>query len=352
MKRIALVVALAGLAVALLLATRPRAEAPAPGPLSLLVVGDTGQPISGPLAALRPQYQVARSLAAEDRRAAVHGLVFLGDNFYPDGLEDDELKDRLRTNVVSPYCRFLAFTSRGRGSLEESCGVDPEDRHPVPLYAVLGNHDYGERESPQLQKEVVPAYLEGWRMPDQVDVHELPGGVSLIPYQSMPLVRGENARGLTRALRRSKGPFRILAAHHPIADPGNGHDEKYGRRVRQAIAAAGVPVHLFLAGHEHNLQVIAGEGTDDAALHVVSGAGSDTRKVRDTPRERLFGAESLGFARVDRLEEGGAPLLQVTVYEVSGTPGAGYEAAARFRVGLEGVRLPEAGRSDRRSAGG
>ena len=336
MKRIALILVLGAIVAASLLAYRPRAAAPAPGPLSLLVLGDTGQPIGGPLAALRPQYQVARAVVAEDESAEAHGLVLLGDNFYPDGIEDDELKDRMRANVVAPYCRFLTFTSRGRGSLEESCGVSEARRHPVPLYVVLGNHDYGERESPKLQKEVVPTYIKSWRMPDQVDVHELPGGVSLIPFQSMPLVRGENEGQLVRALRRSKGPFRILAAHHPIADPGNGHEPKYSRRVRSAIAQAGVPVHLFLGGHEHNLQLIAGDGKDDAALHVISGAGSDTRVVKPSSRERLFGAGSLGFARVDRVEAAGEPILRVTMFTVPATPGRGRQASAHFEVSLDG----------------
>ncbi len=336
MKRIIFFLVLGAIVVASLLAYRPRVAAPAPGPLSLLVLGDTGQPVGGPLAVLRPQYQVARALVAEDESAEVHGLVLLGDNFYPDGVEEDELKDRMRANVVAPYCRFLTFTSRGRGSLEENCDVAVARRHPIPLYAVLGNHDYGERESPMLQKEVVPTYIESWRMPDQVDLHELPGGVSLIPFQSMPLVRGENEGGLVRALRRSKGPFRILAAHHPIADPGNGHDPKYARRVRSAINQTGVPVHLFLGGHEHNLQVLAGDGKDDAALHVISGAGSDTRVVNPSSRERLFGAESLGFARVDRVEAAGEPILRVTMFTVSSTPGLGRKASAHFEVSLDG----------------
>ncbi len=319
---------------------------PEPGPragvLSLLAVGDTGQPIGGPLAALRPQYRVAAGLEAEDARAAVDGIVLLGDNFYPDGLEDDELKDRLRANVVRPYCRFLAFTSRGRGSLEEDCAIPEASRHPVPIYAVLGNHDYGERESPKLQKEVVPDYIESWRMPDRVEVHELPGGVSLIPYQSMPIVEGRNAGAIAEALRRAKGPFRILAAHHPIADPGQGHVRGYERRVREAIARAGVRVHLHLGGHEHNLQALAGEGSNDAALHVVAGSGSDTRKVSRTDRERLFGEQAYGFARIDRIGGDAGPRLEVTLFGVGPAPGVAPEARARFQVDPEGGvrRLP------------
>ncbi|MDP6540710.1 MAG: metallophosphoesterase [Planctomycetota bacterium] len=337
MKRNALLLVALGLAVMALAAVALRS--PPPGKrvaaLSLLALGDTGQPIGGPLAALRPQHRVARALVAEDERAPIDGLVLLGDNFYPDGLEEDELKDRLRVNIVAPYCRFLRFTARGRGSLEGECGVRQAARHPVPLFAVLGNHDYGERESPMLQKELVPEYIDSWRMPDRAEVFELPGGVSLIPFQSVPTMVGK-AKGtaaLEKALQRSKGPWRILAAHHPIADPGNGHADAYARRVRAAIARAGVPVHLFLAGHEHNLQAIEGEGgRDDAALHVVAGSGSDTRKVRGTPRKRLFGVEALGFARIDAE----ATRLRVSLFRVPATPGTRAVVEARFEIDAEG----------------
>lgn len=335
MKRNALLLVAAASAVLFLAALALRVPAPAPrvAALSLLAVGDTGQPIGGLLAALRPQYQVARALVAEDQRAIIDGLILLGDNFYPDGLEGDDLKDRLRQNIVAPYCRFLRFTSRGRGSLEGQCGVPEAVRHPVPLIAVLGNHDYGERESPKLQKEVVPEYIASWRMPDRAEVIELAGGVSLIPFQSVPIVRGKGTGELVRALQRSKGPWRILAAHHPIADPGNGHAAGYARKVRAAIARAGVPVHLFLAGHEHNLQAIAGEGgRDDAALHVVAGSGSTTRPVSSTERKRLFAVEALGFARVD-VEQA---RLVVTLFRVPRIPGASAEPAARFEIDSDG----------------
>ncbi len=337
MKRTASLLALAGLLTFALVALRTAPPGPRTAQLSLLAVGDTGQPIGGPLAALRPQYQVARALAAEDVRAEVDGVVLLGDNFYPDGLEEDELKDRLRVNIVSPYCRFLEFTSRGRGSLADQCGVDPDQRHPVPLYAVLGNHDYGERESPMLQKEVVETYLKGWTMPDRVGVYDLPGGVSLILLQSMPILLDDGGeRELTRALARSKGPWRIVAAHHPIADPGHGYDEDYAGRVRAAIAKAAVPVHLFLAGHEHNLQALQGEGGADVALHVVAGSGSDTRVVKPTGRDRLFAEETLGFVRVDRVGDGAEARLDVGLFAVPQTPGRGASRRATFAIRPDG----------------
>ena len=333
MKRaVPLLLLAATLAAAALLAV----GSPEPGPrvaeLSLVALGDTGRPNAGPFHELRGQYKVARAIEAEDARAAIDGIVLLGDNFYPDGLEEKRLKDRLRENVVGPYCRFLGFTSRGRGAFEDDCALGGPRRPPIPFYVVLGNHDYKTQGSERLQKEVVPTYLSSWRMPDSIGLEELPGGVSLIPYHSMPMVEGRKAAGLIKALRRSKGPWRILAAHHPIADPGKGYSKGYARRVREAIAASGVPVHLFLAGHEHNLQLIAGEGPDDAALHVIVGGGSDTRSVRPTDRRRLYAEKALGFARIDAHGRGEAARLEVTLFRVSARPGVAATVAARYEV--------------------
>src|SRR3990172_6165237 len=104
-------------------------------------------------------------MAAEDRSAPVDGLLLLGDNFYPDGLSERELEDRLRENVVGPYCRFVALTPRGEASLRATCPEPAALRHPVPIYAVLGNEDYDLRESPALQRERIPEYVPNWRMP-------------------------------------------------------------------------------------------------------------------------------------------------------------------------------------------
>ena len=206
MKRVVLLLLAGAFAAAALFAMGSAERGPRVAELSLVALGDTGRPNAGPLYLLRGQYKVARAIEAEDARAAIDGVVLLGDNFYPDGLAEDVLKDRLRENVVGPYCRFLDFTSRGRGAFADDCAQEGPLLAPIPFYVVLGNHDYKTQGSERLQKEVVPAYLSSWRMPDAIGLEELPGGVSLISYQSMPMVEGRKAAGLIKALRRSKGP--------------------------------------------------------------------------------------------------------------------------------------------------
>jgi hypothetical protein len=284
--------------------------APPSGAASFLALGDTGQP--PPLVPwLSGQSRVGRALEAEHRAQPVSALVFLGDLFYPDGIAEGELRERLRGNLVAPYCIFLRLTRLGRETLGDWCDEHRRERRPVPIVAVLGNHDVKEPESKELQRRLIPAYVANWRIPRVAEAYELPGGTSVVAFESQPVVDGARLRQLREALQRSRGPWRIVVAHHPIVDPGKGHEPDYAARVAAAIAEAGVPVHLFLAGHEHNLQALAGPG---AALHVVSGAGSETRPVQPTAARRLFGAEQLGFARVDAIGAGGSARLRVTLF--------------------------------------
>jgi hypothetical protein len=311
------------------------ADGPREGAVSLLAVGDTGKPPAA-LDALDPGRAVGGAMAAEDARSAVDAVVLLGDNFYPEGLDRDEVKDRLRENVVGPYCRFIELTTRGAGSLHEAC-PESEALHPIPLLAVLGNHDYGDPESPELQRRLVPEYVASWHVPEgDFEVREL-GGVSLILLDSNRLARGRRGadRAAARAIARSRGPWRVVAAHHPMRAAGNSHDPRFERRMAALLERASVPIHLYLAGHEHNLQAFAGEGSGPA-LHLVAGGGSDVRELADGAPSRRFASASLGFARID-VRRDPNPALVATLLEVPAPPlPARARAAARFEVALDG----------------
>ena len=300
-------------------------------PLSLLAFGDTGKPTSWPTTWL-PQYRVGEAMAREDRRAPVQALLLLGDNFYPDGLSRRTLRGRLRENLAGPYCHFLLLTKRGRRAVRDVCDRPPEETHPVPIIAVTGNHDHGRRQGVRLQRERLPVFVGNWLMPQAARSYELGAGVSVIGFQSQLVNEGAPADALAEAVRASEGPWRIVIAHHPIADPGAGWNTAYAERVLDAFEAAGRPVHLFVAGHQHSLQALRGPG---AALHVVSGGGGATVR-RLSPAgagvERLYADAAYGFARIDVRPEA----LEVTFFALRGPFDRDAEPRARFRVTPDG----------------
>jgi len=299
----------AALAALLLLCTAGR-TAPAqaePPQLSLLAVGDTGAPPED-ADGYGTQLAVGEAMASADRADPVDALVLLGDNFYPDGLRRADLAARLRANIVRPYCRFLWLAGPRAPEVADACDLPPEERHPVPLFAALGNHDYLSPESPALEREAPHLFLANWHLPlGAAAVYELPGGVSLVVFESDPIFEGADGSPLAEALRASRGPWRILAAHHPIADRDRGEEAERHARYRavvlDAVAEAGVMVHLVLAGHEHNLQVLA---MDPPAppLHVIAGGGSGARSLKGPDPRRRAGFKMPGFARVDLVAGG------------------------------------------------
>ncbi len=313
---------------------------------SLLAVGDTGAPPRDDEDYPR-LLRVAGAIAAEDRHRAAQALLLLGDNFYERGLRADELEERVRANLVAPFCRFVALEGARWHEVADACPEPPERRNPVPIFAVLGNHDHLSPGSPALQREAVPRFVSNWRMAaDPVEQVELARGVSLIAFDSEWLVEGGDAAPLRDALRSAAGPWRIVAAHRPIFElrPTDGGDDArrerdYIRRVRDAIASAGVPVQLFLAGHEHSLQVLRDQAPAPA-LHVIAGSGSDTKSLKVAHAKRLFGLAAPGFARIDLVGEGRAARLVASLYRIPPPPldrAPGWRwLAARFAVDLAG----------------
>ncbi len=308
-----------GLAVCFLAscAPAPRVE-PRAGEtrLSLLALGDWGRtPQEG--ATPPKQFRVGQELAEEDRRAPADALVFLGDNFYPSGLLERELEMRLRLNLAAPYCRFVRLTPLGERALGAACSEPESLRRPLPLWVVLGNHDHNSPESPDLERSRIPGYVSNWRMFGfPVETLELPQGVSLIFYDSTRLRLRERANELpllTRALRESVGPWRILVAHHPLDGKGA------SQPLEAAVAAADVRAQLLLVGHVHDLRASA-PPAPLPPLQVVSGGGGGSEpRATQLPNQR-FKLMSPGFARIELLRDAAGEYLRVRLFAVDDSP--------------------------------
>jgi hypothetical protein len=320
-------------------AVAPGLDAPAPPAASrfaILAVGDTGHraKVSYWVTPLRA---VGDALAASHRRAPVRALLLLGDHFYPDGLEQRELQARIAMNLVAPFCAFLDLTAPLSSDVAASCPLAPGERRPVPVLAVLGNHDWRAPESPGLQEEAVPRYLANFRLRrGGAWVEETGAGVSLVLFDSTRGRTPEGAEALRAAIASSRGPWRVVVAHHPI------EATKKGDLLRDAVARAGVPVQLWIAGHEHNLS-ISEPGAPGPRLQVIAGSGSHATGAKYEIPGRRFFLRSLGYARVDLVDED--PLapgeeLVVSLVAVRRAPIARFErnrVVARFAVGPGGT---------------
>jgi hypothetical protein len=282
--------------------------------LSLLAVGDTGD---------RPEWtswldqhrEVGRVMADEQRRRPAAALLLLGDNFYSEGLLADEADQRIRDNVVTPFCSFTAPDAARWSEVEQACPVPAQDRRPIPIIAVLGNHDHNTADSPQLQRTLVREFVSNWDMPPEIAaVRELGHGVSLIVVDSEALDRGDDPAPLGSALLAAKGPWRIVVAHHPVglADVG------FRKAIGAAIAATRVEVQLLLAGHEHNLQIAIAE-PPYPSLTAIAGSGSRVRDGRYEVLGSRFLLAQPGFARIDLDGDGPAQRLMVSMIETPGS---------------------------------
>jgi predicted phosphodiesterase len=310
-----------------------------PGRLSLLALGDTGQsPFRFSL--LNGQLWVARGLEYEDRRAPVDLMLLLGDNFYREGLLASELEERVRVNLVRPYCRFADLSGLLSARVASACTLPEEARHRVPILAVLGNHDYNAEESPRLQREAVPLYLRNWRTTQGlVETVELGAGVSLILLDSEQILEGADPAPLTRALDEAPGPWRILVTHRPIVvNP----ETPYARRVRKALHAASRRPQLILSGHEHNLQ--AWQTERPAVLHVIAGSGAQAKRIHG--EGQLFAREALGFVRLDLVgDEARDERFIVSMFTTGrlAVLGGAPQLVARWSVDRSGRVRPDAG---------
>ncbi len=268
----------------------------------------------------------------------------LGDNFYyyglvgqvegcPDGPAAPAAIATQALSVLEPF-EFL----RDRG---------------ITLTAIPGNHDHrcadlGLTNQIDIDRWLPPAHQWGERwqllagLPREL---VLAGGtVQVITLDSERMItdgefRRQSAALLEQLLRQGLGRYRwrMIAAHHPLRTNGvhdgaswkalllkvssfvlfpshllaalgvppfaelneESYSIRYGqyrRAVEGAIRRSGAPVSLFLAGHDHQLQLLAPRAAGEPFV-LISGGGAKCDLVR-AAGDTIFAAPKNGFAAV------------------------------------------------------
>ena len=251
--------------------------------LRIAVTGDTGDGSAA----------VAKGIARVHAAAPLDAILLTGDNFYPCGVTS-ERDARWRIN--------LPLTGIG-----------------VPVFPVLGNHDFCGKADPDAQVRAT-GLIPNWRFPARQYVVRSPHA-DFAFVDTTPFVRGRGnavAPAFREAFQKSSKPWRIVVGHHPVISSGyHGYFPRNEvAKMRTLIPALRESaVDFFIAGHDHHVEVIRGK-----MLHLISGAGSKPIppiKLRTTTifpdQIRL---ERVGFAVVEIAQRA----IRVRIYDANGRP--------------------------------
>jgi hypothetical protein len=333
----------------------PEELAPAAIETTLFLIGDAGEPdprqVGSPLDSL-----VVQAAAAPERTI----IVFLGDNVYPEGIPAEgaaewaDARRRLEAQV-------LAIPPGVRGIF------------------VPGNHDWSNATafglySIRLEEQMIASLARGR------DVRLLPGngcpGPATLDVGRLRLValdtqwwlhsyivRDDKSAcptgtvgSVTAALReqvRPQGTGRVVfvAGHHPLMTGGihggycgaTGPFRRFGgnaqdilsspnRAMRDSLRSAffGHPPLAYVAGHDHNLQVLRGGRNVDYLLVSGAGAASKTECAVRMRESYYVSQHRAGFMRVDIMKDKGV-LLRVYRYPAVGASGLAYSRWLELR---------------------
>lgn len=271
-----------------------------------IVWGDTG---TGDDA----QRKVARSALRVCEARGCDFVLQTGDNVYDSGVEspDDPQFDE---KFEEPYADF-----------------------DIPFYLVLGNHDAGKEagggEVGEKKGDHQIAYSkrddrasDKWNMPARWYDVEKPGVLiaALDTNDAMraPTLRGyEQASWLERTLDESDATWKFAFAHHPLYSNGRHGDAGGGDGTSTALLRdflmRGVcgKVDVYFSGHDHDLQWLKAKKECGRTEFIVSGAGANTRPLRDDHNAAWFAkGDTLGFFWIEIQEDE----MRATVYDGDG----------------------------------
>jgi hypothetical protein len=315
---------------------------------TLFLIGDAGEP--DPRQVGSPLDSLAVQAAAAPERTIV---IYLGDNVYPAGIPSEG----------------AAEWADARRRLEAQVKAIPLGARGI---FVPGNHDWANAApfglySIRLQEQMIGSLAQGRNVrmmptngcpgPAILDV----GRLHLVALDTQWwlhsfIVRDDKSNcpastigTVTAALReqvRPQGDGRVVlvAAHHPLMTGGihggycgvTGPFRRFGgnaqdilsgsnRAMRDSLRSAffGHPPLAYIAGHDHNLQVLRGGRNVDYLLVSGAGAASKTECAVRMRESYYVSQHHAGFMRID-IMKGKGVLLRVFRYPPVGTSGLAY----------------------------
>ncbi len=236
--------------------------------LRIFVLGDTGT-------GQQDQKDVAAAMEKRCNEAGVDALFFLGDNIYHTGVtdvDDPEWDEKLWNIYSSPCLRS------------------------VPIYPVLGNHDY--RDSPAAQIEY-SLKNSRWRMPNRFYSVEFGYLLKLVAFDSQISEVCFNPNFcaldfLVNELDKHTTVWNIVTAHHPIESASiKGYGHRGGLRGLFLKPLLCNRTDLYMAGHAHHMEY---RRLDDCRMDLaISGGGGATLYDVVEDEGSTFAKSAFGF---------------------------------------------------------
>ncbi|MEO5716069.1 MAG: metallophosphoesterase [Luteolibacter sp.] len=270
-------------------------ETPAAAPdhlLDLLALGDfgTGDKAQKDLGLVMAGYAAAMKNKAQ-------GMLLLGDNFYhpmPGGYQ----APRWKTDFSDVY---------------------PASVFPGPCWAILGNHDYHDtpgNEHIQLGYPAFRNHKTRWTMPAKHYRLDLPAVNPMVTFLMIDTnwesinrrihggsfncwmsadEKAEQAIWLESQLASKRAPFTVVVGHHPIYSDGAHSDTpELVQELGPVLEKHGV--HLYLCGHDHDLQHLELEGLKTS--FVISGGGGAPLCMNTKARQNSVIKPTHGFSHL------------------------------------------------------
>jgi len=270
------------LATIFLIAAAPRRNVltvPLPShtaPLRFIVTGDAGT----------GDAHLHNGIVALTKTLHIDAILLVGDNVYPCGV----------TSVDDPQWKKMTVNFADAG---------------VPIYPVLGNHDYGDptpvngktvfcgNPSPASQVRAT-GHLPHWNFPARNYALRSPiVDIVMIDTQPIaseftePFMGSETLQGeldwVASALNGSGKGWRIAIGHHTIYssgvhDIGNHRDQRHLRADLLPILLR-EHVDLYICGHDHDAELIGNlKSRGGAPVFLIAGAGAHSEVMEERHR--------------------------------------------------------------------
>lgn len=290
-----------------------------PQKVALFALGDQG---TGDL----QQWRVALGMErAAERNGGVNGVLLLGDNFYGPALKG--------TTDRTWQLRFERVYS-GKWLSH------------VPFYAVLGNHDFPKSSTVELAYSREARGSRRWQMPDYFYTRDFgnAGGRPLLRVvflnSSAPREGLLQQAEFIRQAFAAPGPapiWKVVAAHIPPRNLGeHGNDDELLGDLLPVLQQSGVD--LYVAGHDHNQQLIVQPGEP---AWVISGGGGQKIDALgpQAGHEALFSVSRPGFTGL----QFSAERLLLSYYDENGQAETRFAWKRNCPWQAKGCLLPEAG---------